>query len=54
LLYKNYPDQQRAKALQELFRWCLTDGQKYAPELGYTPLPPNIVARSPVALDGLQ
>jgi len=54
LLYKNYPDQQKAKALQDLFRWCLTDGQKYAPELGYTPLPQNVVARSLVALDGLQ
>jgi len=54
LLYKNYPDQQKAKALQELFQWCLTDGQKYAPELGYTPLPQNIVARSLVALDALQ
>lgn len=54
LLYKNYPDQQKAQALQDLFRWCLTDGQKYAPELGYTPLPQNVVARSLVALDGLQ
>jgi phosphate transport system substrate-binding protein len=53
LLYKNYPDQQKAKELQDLFRWCLTDGQKYAPELGYTALPPNVVARSLVALDSL-
>ena len=54
LLYRNYPDQQKAKALQDLFRWCLTDGQKYAPELGYTPLPQNVVARSLVTLDALQ
>jgi len=54
LLYRNYPDQQKAKALQDLFRWCLTDGQKYAPELGYTALPQNVVARSLVALDSLQ
>jgi len=54
LLYKNYPDQQKAQALQDLFRWCLTDGQKYAPELGYTALPQNVVARALVAVDGLQ
>jgi len=54
LLYRNNPDQQKAKALQDLFRWCLTDGQKYAPELGYTALPQNVVARSLVALDSLQ
>jgi phosphate transport system substrate-binding protein len=54
LLYKNYGDQQKTKATQDLFRWCLTDGQKYAPELGYTPLPQNIVARSLVALENLQ
>ena len=53
-LYKKYPDQQKTQALQELLRWCLTDGQKYAPELGYTPLPPNVVARALVALNNLR
>ena len=24
-------------------RWALTDGQKYAPELGYAPLPEAVV-----------
>jgi ABC-type phosphate transport system substrate-binding protein len=54
LLHKNYPDKQKAKALQDLFRWCLTEGQKYAPELGYTQLPPNVVARSLVAVENMQ
>ena len=53
-LYKNYPDPKKTQALKELFRWCLTDGQRYAPELGYTPLPANVVARSLVALNNLQ
>jgi len=35
-------------------RWCLTDGQKYAPELHYVPLPPNVIARSLVALDNIE
>ena len=53
LLYNNYADGKKAKALQDLFRWCLEDGQKYAADLGYVPLPPNVVARSQVALDKL-
>jgi phosphate transport system substrate-binding protein len=54
LLYKNYSDPQKAKAVHDLFQWCLTDGQKYAPELNYTALPPDIVSQSLAALDGVQ
>jgi phosphate transport system substrate-binding protein len=54
LLYRNYSDSPKAQALRDIFRWCLTDGQKYAPELGYTPLPSNIVQRSLAALDTMR
>ncbi len=54
LLYKNYVEPQKYQALRDLFRWCLTDGQKYAPELGYTRLPPNVANRALAALDGIQ
>jgi phosphate transport system substrate-binding protein len=54
LLYRNYAEPQKFQALRELFRWCLTDGQKYAPELGYTALPANIASRSLAALDVMQ
>lgn len=53
LLYQNYPDASKAKALHELFRWCLTDGQKYAPELGYVSLPASIAMRSLARLDAV-
>jgi phosphate transport system substrate-binding protein len=53
LLYRNYPDPRKALELHDLFRWCLTNGQQYAAELGYAPLPPNIVRRSLEALDSL-
>jgi phosphate transport system substrate-binding protein len=53
LLYKNYTEPKKAKALHDLFHWCLTDGQKDAASNGYIPLPPNIVARSITALDGV-
>ena len=54
LLYRHYPDSPTSEALHDLFRWCLTDGQQYASELGYAPLPPNIVQRSLAALDALR
>jgi phosphate transport system substrate-binding protein len=54
LLHRNYAEAQKSGVLRDLFRWCLTDGQKYAPELGYTPLPAGIVSQSLAALDGMQ
>jgi phosphate transport system substrate-binding protein len=45
LLVQEAPkDVQRAKALADFIRWALTDGQKFAPELGYAPLPKEVVA----------
>jgi phosphate transport system substrate-binding protein len=52
LLYRSYRDARKVSELQDLFRWCLIDGQQYAAALGYTPLPPDIVRRSLQALDG--
>jgi phosphate transport system substrate-binding protein len=53
LLYRNYEDPQKANALQQMFRWCLTDGQKLASGLGYIPLPAKVAARSLAALESL-
>jgi phosphate transport system substrate-binding protein len=52
LLYRNYPAE-KASALHDLFAWCLRDGQQYAPDLGYVPLPPNIASKALTALDTL-
>lgn len=54
LLYPSYEDAKKAKAVRELFRWCLSDGQNYAPRLGYVKLPPFITARALTALDSLK
>jgi len=51
LLYTNYADAKKAKAIRELFRWCLSDGQNSASQLGYVKLPPNITARALTALE---
>jgi len=54
LLYRNYPDANKAFVLHQLLSWCLIDGQKYAPDLHYIPLPPNVVARSLAVLNTIE
>jgi phosphate transport system substrate-binding protein len=54
LLRGHDADTQKAERLRDLFRWCLTDGQQYAPELGYIPLPRNIASRALAALDRVE
>ena len=44
LFYENPKDKQRAKVMNDFLKWALTEGQKYAPELGYAPIPPEVVA----------
>jgi phosphate transport system substrate-binding protein len=43
LFYENPKDKQRAKIMVDFTKWALTDGQKYAPELGYAPVPENVI-----------
>jgi len=50
LLYQHYDKPEKAKAIRDLFQWCLKDGQSDAAGLGYIPLSPNVVAKSQAAL----
>jgi phosphate transport system substrate-binding protein len=54
MLYRQYDDPKKANELNDLFRWCLTSGQAYAANLGYTPLPAQIQQRAIAALDGIR
>ena len=38
----------------DFMHWALTDGQKFAPDLGYAPLPANVVMMEMAALDTLK
>ncbi|HEY9691253.1 MAG TPA: phosphate ABC transporter substrate-binding protein PstS [Oculatellaceae cyanobacterium] len=51
LAYKQYPDAAKAKALEAMIEYGLTEGQKNSSELGYVPLPQNIVAQVAAAAD---
>jgi phosphate transport system substrate-binding protein len=44
---------QKAKALVDFINWAVTDGQKFAPDLGYVPLPDNEVQKVKETLNGL-
>jgi len=50
LFYENPTDKARAKVMVDFMKWALTDGQKYCAELGYSPLPKEVVALEMEAL----
>lgn len=51
LLYENAKDKAQAKIMVDFVKWALGDGQKFATELGYAPLPPEVVKRELAALE---
>jgi phosphate transport system substrate-binding protein len=54
LAYQNYDDADKLNAFKEVINWSLTEGQSYAEELGYIPLPENVVDKVETALDTIQ
>ena len=42
LVYKNAKDKEKAKAIVGFLRWAMTDGQQYAEDLYYAPLPNEV------------
>jgi phosphate transport system substrate-binding protein len=50
LLRKSYQNHDTAKALGSLLQWSLHDGQNYASELGYVPLPSAVVDKAAAAV----
>jgi phosphate transport system substrate-binding protein len=54
LMYEDPKDKTPAKAMVDFMHWALTDGQKFAPDLGYAPLPENVVMLEMAALDRIK
>ena len=50
LLYENPKDKAQSKAMVDFMKWALTDGQKFAGQLGYAPLPVEVVKLEMTAL----
>jgi phosphate transport system substrate-binding protein len=53
LLRKRYDDPQAAKALRDLFRWSLQDGQRYSSQIGYVPIPSLVAEKAAKALEAV-
>jgi phosphate transport system substrate-binding protein len=51
LVYENYADRKKAKAVEMMIEYGLTEGQTFSTELGYVPLPPNVIERVAAAAD---
>ncbi len=54
LLYKTYDDAKIKNAVVDFVKFGLTDGQQFAPELGYIKLPESVIAKCMAALDTVQ
>jgi phosphate transport system substrate-binding protein len=54
LLHEQPSNKAQARVMVEFLRWALTDGQKYARDLGYAPLPPSVVEMEVKALDSIR
>ncbi|NWF60738.1 MAG: phosphate ABC transporter substrate-binding protein PstS [Fischerella sp.] len=51
LANKKYPDAAKAKAMEAMIEYGLTEGQKVSGELGYIPLPANVVQKVATVAD---
>ena len=54
LFYENPKDKQRARVMVDFMKWALGEGQKFAPELGYAPLPASVVQMELRALNRIK
>jgi phosphate transport system substrate-binding protein len=50
LLYQSPSDKERARIMGDFMKWALADGQKFASELGYAPLPQPVIEKETAAL----
>ncbi|QDV24286.1 phosphate ABC transporter substrate-binding protein PstS [Aureliella helgolandensis] len=53
LCYTEYDEAEKAAALKQLVAWCLSEGQKSSAEMGYVPLPENVVSAVKAQLDSI-
>lgn len=53
LVPKKVTDPEKAKTIEAMVEYGLTEGQKVSSELGYVPLPPNVVTQVAAAADAI-
>jgi phosphate transport system substrate-binding protein len=51
MAYRQYDDAKQAEALRNVLNWAVTDGQAFADQLGYIPLPESVVSQLAPVID---
>lgn len=46
LIYEKQKDSFKGKTLKEFLLWAMKDGERFAKDLGYAPLPPAVISKS--------
>jgi phosphate transport system substrate-binding protein len=54
LVYESPEDLTQSRTMVDFLRWALQDGQRFAAELGYAPLPANVVQQALTALQRIK
>ena len=54
LCYKQYQDKRKLEVLQDLLKYCLTEGQKESDSLGYLPLPSAVAEKVTAATQNIK
>jgi phosphate transport system substrate-binding protein len=54
LFYEDPQDKKQASAMVDFMKWALGDGQRFATELGYAPLPESVVRMELEALERIK
>ena len=54
LLFESPMDKAQAKVMVDFMKWAISDGQKFATELGYAPLPQTVVSPEMSALEKIK
>ena len=54
LAYQTYEDVAKGEALKAVLKWGLLEGQQFSEQLGYVPLPPDVVEQAVTAVEQIQ
>jgi phosphate transport system substrate-binding protein len=54
LFFEDPQDKAQARAMVDFMKWALSDGQKFATDLGYAALPTNVVEMGLKALERIK
>jgi phosphate transport system substrate-binding protein len=54
LIYKNMKDKSKAQEIVKFLKWAMNEGQSYAKDLYYAPLPKEVIALCQKKIESIQ